>query len=88
MLPRLWDPGGVRSTPNVPRDQSRTIAPSRYPYAPRKGHLVNLTSLRQWQDLRMFHVNFNIFIHGNTTEKKNAMTKNTRLINVNNPALT
>ena len=20
MLPRLWDPGGVRSTPNVPRD--------------------------------------------------------------------
>ena len=20
VLPRLWDPGGVRSTPNVPRD--------------------------------------------------------------------
>ena len=28
MLPRLWDPGGVRPTPNVPRDQSRTLAPS------------------------------------------------------------
>ena len=45
VLPRLWDPGGVRSTPNVPRDQSRIIAPSRYPYAPCTGHLVNLTSL-------------------------------------------
>ena len=45
VLPRLWDPGGVRSTPNVPRDQSRTLAPSRYPHAPCKGHLVNLTSL-------------------------------------------
>ena len=45
MLPRLWDPGGVRPTPNVPRDRSRTLAASRYPYASHKGHLVNLTSL-------------------------------------------
>ena len=45
MLPRLWDPGGASSTPNVPRDQSRALAPSRYPYAPRTGHLVNLPSL-------------------------------------------
>ena len=22
VLPRLWDPGGVRSSPNVPRDRS------------------------------------------------------------------
>ena len=87
VLPRPWDPGGVRSTPNVPRDQSRTIAPSKYPYAPRKGHLVNLTSLRLWQDLHTFHVNFNIFIHGNTTEKNNTMTKITGPINVNIPAL-
>ena len=43
ILPRLWDPGGVRSTPNVPmmhRDQSRSLAASRHPYAPCKGHLV------------------------------------------------
>ena len=45
VLPRLWDPGGVRPRPNVPRDQSRTLAPSRYPYTPYKGHLVNLTIL-------------------------------------------
>ena len=87
MLPR-WDPGGVRPTPNVPRDQSRTLAPSRYPYAPYKGHLVNLTSQQRWQDLCMFHMNFNIFIHGKTTETNNAMTKITSLINVNIPALT
>ena len=31
VLPRLWDPGGVSSTPSVPRDQSRTLTPSRYP---------------------------------------------------------
>ena len=31
VLPRLWDPGGVSSSPNTPRDLSRTIAPSRYP---------------------------------------------------------
>ena len=34
VLPRPWDSGGVRSTPDVPRDRSRTLAPSRYPYAP------------------------------------------------------
>ena len=33
VLPRLWDPGGVSSSANTPRDLSRTIAPSRYPYA-------------------------------------------------------
>ena len=32
VLPRLWDPGGVRSSPNVPKDRSRALAPSRYPY--------------------------------------------------------
>ena len=26
VLPRLWDPGGVRSSPNVPRDPSRALA--------------------------------------------------------------
>ena len=46
MLPRLWDPGGVRSPPNVPRDRSSALAPSRYPYAPCTGHLVNLPNLR------------------------------------------
>ena len=30
VLPRLWDPGGVRSSPNVPRDRSRALTPSRY----------------------------------------------------------
>ena len=45
VLPRLWDPGGVRSTPKVPTmhlDRSRSLSPPRYPYAPCKGHLVNL----------------------------------------------
>ena len=88
MLPRLWDPGGVRPTPNVPRDQSRTLAPSMYPNAPCKGHLVTLTSLQQWQDLCTFHMNFNIFIHENTTEINNTMTKNTGSININIPTLT
>ena len=46
MLPRLWDPGGVSSSPNVPRDRSRALAPSRYPYAPRTGHLIDLPNLR------------------------------------------
>ena len=46
LLPRLWDPGGVGSTPNVPRDRSRTLAPSRYLYTPCTGHLVNLSSQR------------------------------------------
>ena len=45
VLPRLWDPGGVSSSPNTPRDQSRTIAPSRYPYALLMGYLINLPSL-------------------------------------------
>ena len=45
MLPRLWDHGGVRSPPNVPRDRSRALAPSRYPYAPHMGHLVDLPNL-------------------------------------------
>ena len=31
VIPRLWDPRRVRTTPNVPRDQSRALAPSRYP---------------------------------------------------------
>ena len=53
MLPRLWDPGGVSSTPNTPRDLSRTIAPSRYPYALLTGYLVYLPSLRPWQDPAM-----------------------------------
>ena len=47
VLPRLWDPGGVRSPSNFPRDQSRALAPSRYPYAPCMGHLVNLPNLRR-----------------------------------------
>ena len=46
VLPRLWDPGGVSSSPNAPRDQSRTIAPSRYPYTLLTGYLVNLPNLR------------------------------------------
>ena len=45
VLPRLWDPGGVSSTPNTPRDLSRTIAPSRYPNALLTGYLVYLPSL-------------------------------------------
>ena len=45
MIPKLWDPGGARSPPNVPRDRSRALAPSRYPYAPCTGPLVNLPSL-------------------------------------------
>ena len=45
VLPRLWDPGGVSSSSNTPRDQSRTIAPSRYPYALPTGYLVNLPNL-------------------------------------------
>ena len=85
MLSRLWDPGGVRSTPNVPRDRSRTLAPSRCPYAPCRGHLVNLTSLRRWQDLRRFHVNL---FHGKNPERNNAMMIINGSINVIIPALT
>ena len=46
VLPRLWDPGGVRASPNVPRDQSRALAPSKYPYGPRTGYLVDLPNLQ------------------------------------------
>ena len=45
VLPRPWDPGGVSSSPNTLRDQSRTIAPSRYLYALLTGYLVNLPNL-------------------------------------------
>ena len=45
VLPRLWDPGGVSSSANTPRDLSRTIAPSRYPNALLTGYLVTLPSL-------------------------------------------
>ena len=45
VLPRLWDPGGVSSSANTPRDLSRTIAPSRYPNALLTGYLINLPSL-------------------------------------------
>ena len=91
MLPRLWDPLGVRSTPKVPTmhlDRSRLLAPSRYPYASHKGHLVNLTSLRRWQDLHTSHLKLDIFIHRNITGLNTAMTKITVNINVNIPALT
>ena len=47
VLPRLWDPGGVSSSANTPRDLSRTIAPSRYPNALLTGYLINLPSLRR-----------------------------------------
>ena len=46
VLPRLWDPGGVRSSPNVPRGRFRALAPSRYPYTPRTSYLVNLPNLQ------------------------------------------
>ena len=46
VLPRLWDPGGVSSSANTPRDLSRTIAPSRYPNALLTGYLATLPSLR------------------------------------------
>ena len=88
VLPRLWDPGGVRSSPNVPSDRSRALAPSRYPYGPRTGYLVNLPNLQQWQDLRTSHVKLDNFIHGNITCLTNAMKKIPRLINIINPALT
>ena len=87
VLPRLWDPGGVSSSPNTPRDQSRTIAPSRYPYALLTGYLINLPSLRRWQDLRMSHVKLDNFIHGNYTGLTVAMKKSTGSINVIIPTL-
>ena len=75
MLPRLWDPGGVRSSPNVPRDRSiRTTY----------GYLVDLPNLRRWQDLCTSHN----FSHGNITGLTVTMKKITRLINIIIPALT
>ena len=88
VLPRLWDPGGVSSSPNTPRDLSRTIAPSRYPYALLTGYLVYLPSLGPWQDLRTSHVKLDNFIHGNITGLTTTMKKITGSINVINPALT
>ena len=88
VLPRLWDPGGVSSSANIPRDLSRTIAPSRYPNALLTGYLINLPSLRRWQDLRTSHVKLDNFIHGNITGRTTAMKKITGSINDINPALT
>ena len=88
VLPRLWDPGGVSSSPNTPRDLSRTIAPSRYPYAIFTGYLVSLPNLRRWQDLRTSHVKLGNFIHGNIAGLTIAMKKITGSINVIIPMLT
>ena len=88
VLPRLWDPGGVSSSANTPRDLSRTIAPSRYPNALLTGYLINLPSLRRWQDLRTSHVKQDNFIHGNIAGRTTAMNKITGSINVIIPALT
>ena len=88
VLPRLWDPGGVSSSANTPRDLSRTIAPSRYPNALLTGYLINLPSLRRWQDLSTSHVNLDNFIHGNIAGRTTAMHKITGSINVIIPALT
>ena len=88
VLPRLWDPGGVSSSANTPRDLSRTIAPSRYPNALLTGYLIDLPSLRPWQDLRTSHVKLDNFIHGNIAGRTTAMHKSTGSINVIIPALT
>ena len=88
VLPRLWDPGGVSSSANTPRDVSRTIAPSRYPNALLTGYLVTLPSLRRWQDLRTSHVNLDNFIHGNIAGRTTAVHKITGSTNVIIPALT
>ena len=45
VLPRLWDPGGVRSSPNAPRYRCSALAPSRYPYRPHTGYLDNIPTL-------------------------------------------
>ena len=82
VLPRLLDPGGVSSSPNTPRDQSSTIAPSRYPYALLTGYLVNLPNLRRWQDLCTSHVKLDNFIHRNITGLTTAMKKITGSINI------
>ena len=88
VLPRLWDPGGVSSSANTPRDLSRTIAPSRYPNALLTGYLSNLPSLRRWQDLLTSHVKLDNLIHGNIAGRTTAMNKITGSINVIIPALT
>ena len=88
VLPRLWDPGGVSSSANTPRDLSRTIAPSRYPNALLTGYLIDLPSLQRWQDLRTSHVDLDNFIHGNIAGRTTAMHKFTGSINVIIPALT
>ena len=88
VLPRPWDPGGVSSLANTPRDLSRTIAPSRYPYVLLTGYLINLPSLRRWQDLRTSHVKLDNFIHGNIAGRTTAMNKITGSINIIIPALT
>ena len=88
VLPRLWDPGGASSSPNTPRHQSRTIAPSRYPNALLTGYLINLPSLRRWQDLCTSHVKLDNFIHGNIAGRTTAMNKITGSINVIIPVLT
>ena len=87
VLPRLWDPGGVSLLANTPRDLSRTIAPSGYPNALLTGYLINLPSLRRWQDLRTSHVKLDNFIHGNIAGCTTAMHKITGSINVIIPAL-
>ena len=81
-------PWGVRSPPNVPRDRSSALAPSRYPYEPHMGHLVDLCNLQRWQDLRTSRVKLDIFIHGNITGLNIAMKKITGSINVIISALT
>ena len=84
VLPRLWDPGGVSSSPNVPRDQSRALAPSRYPYALLTGYLDSLPNLRRWQDICTSHVKLDNFINGNITGLNIAMKKIPGSINVIN----
>ena len=88
VLPRLWDPGGVSSSANTPRDLSRTIAPSKYPNTLLTGYLINLPSLRRWQDLHTSHVKLDNFIHGNIAGRTTAMHKITGSINIIIPTLT
>ena len=85
VLPRLWDPGGVSSSANTPRDLSRTIAPSRYPNTLLTGYLINLPSLRRWQYLCMSLVKLDNFIHGNIAGHTTAMNKITGSINYLGP---
>ena len=55
VLPRLWDPGGVSSSANTPRDLSRTIAPSRYPNALLTGYLVTARPSHVSRESRQFY---------------------------------